>query len=444
MSGLDRRTFLRGVVGGASISLGIPLLDGFLNVNGTAFASGAPLPLRFGTWFWGCGMNPARWNPKVEGAGYDLGPELQPIAGVQEYVTVLSGFNMNLDGAANHPHRSGVKGTLTGTAPPKPDDVPAPTLDILISDKLGAATRFRSLEITCTGSAKHSYSLRGQNVANSSGTSALALYTRIFGSGFQDPNAAEFEPDPRVLLRQSVISAVKDDRTRLEGQLGSHDRQRLDDYLTALRQLERQLELQLSAPPPLEACAPPEAPAASTGGSDIGHARETHELMTKLLVMALACDQTRVFNMLFSYGASDLHLPGSQTGHHQLTHEELVDPQLGYQPRVTYFVVSSMEAWASFVAAMAAFPEGDGTLLDNSLVMAHSETSFAKIHDVLGLPIMLAGRAGGRVKSGIHVAGKGDPVTRVGFTMQQLMGLSVDRWGTGSMETNRSISEIFA
>jgi hypothetical protein len=281
-------------------------------------------------------------------------------------------------------------------------------------------------------------------VRNASETTPLALYTRIFGSGFQDPNAAEFVPDPRVMLRQSVVSAVKDDRTRLERELGTHDRQRLDDYLTSLRQLERQLELQLSAPPPLEACSPPDSPAQGKGGSEVGHAQETHEMMAKLLVMALACDQTRVFNMLFSYGASDLHLPGSQTGHHQLTHEEQVDSQLGYQPRASYFIDRSMESWAYFVDAMASFPEGDGTLLDNSLVMAHSETSFAKIHDVLGLPIMFAGRAGGRIVSGIHVAGGGDPVTRVGLTVQQLMGLSVDRWGTGSMQTNRSIGELFA
>jgi hypothetical protein len=165
--------------------------------------------------------------------------------------------------------------------------------------------------------------------------------------------------------------------------------------------------------------------------------------MTKLLVMALACDQTRVFNMVFSYGASNLHLPGSQTGHHQLTHEEQLDPELGYQPRATYFVDQSMKAWAAFVRELAAFPEGDGSLLDNSVVMAHSETSFAKIHDVLGLPIMLAGKAGGRIQSGIHVAGGGDAVTRVGLTMQQIMGVSVDRWGSGSMETNRAIGEIF-
>jgi len=389
-------------------------------------------------------MNPGRWNPKTQGAGYELGPELQPIADLREHVTVLSGFNVHLDGRPNHPHKSGVIGTLTGEAPAKSKDVPAPTLDVLISDEVGSSTRFRSLELTATGSAKDSYSLRGQSVVNSSETSPIELYRRVFGQGFQDPNAGEFVPDPEVMLRQSVVSAVKDDRTRLEAQLGAHDRQRLDDYLTALRQLERQLELQLSAPPPLEACRPASPPAEGRGGSEVGHAEQTHQLMAKLLVMALACDQTRVFNVVFSYGASNLHLPGSQTGHHQLTHEEQLDEALGYQPRASYFVDRSMEAWAAFVRELSAFPEGDGSMLDNSVVMAHSETSFAKIHDVLGLPIMLAGRAGGRIQSGLHVAGAGDPVTRIGLTLQQIMGLSVDRWGSGSMETNRAVSEIFA
>ena len=69
---LTRRTFLRGMLGGASISLGLPALEAFLNTSGTAWAVGAPLPQRFGTWFWGCGLNPARWNPATTGASFDL------------------------------------------------------------------------------------------------------------------------------------------------------------------------------------------------------------------------------------------------------------------------------------------------------------------------------------------------------------------------------------
>jgi hypothetical protein len=128
--------------------------------------------------------------------------------------------------------------------------------------------------------------------------------------------------------------------------------------------------------------------------------------------------------------------------HHSLTHEELIDPQLGYQPQATAFHMQALAAWATFVGVLASLREGDGTLLDNCLVLAHSDTSFAKTHDVLGIPVMLAGRAGGRIKTGLHVAGNGEPVTRIGLTIQQAMGLPVDRWGNGAMQTGKPISEL--
>ena len=83
-------------------------------------------------------------------------------------------------------------------------------------------------------------------------------------------------------------------------------------------------------------------------------------------------------------------------------------------------------------------------LLDNTLVFAHSDVSYAKNHDVLGIPVMLAGRAGGKVKSGIHVHGNGESISRVGLTLQQLMGISVDSWGMDAMNTKRPIGEILA
>ena len=125
--------------------------------------------------------------------------------------------------------------------------------------------------------------------------------------------------------------------------------------------------------------------------------------------------------MLFSDRASSLRLPGSSDTHHTLTHEEPRDPALGYQPKATYFVLKSMEAWAHFVATLDAIPEGDGTLLDNCLVMAHSETSEANTHSVVGLPFMIAGKAGGRMRTGLHISGVGESTSRVG------LGVHADR-----------------
>src|SRR4029078_4351291 len=112
--------------------------------------------------------------------------------------------------------------------------------------------------------------------------------------------------------------------------------------------------------------------------------------------------QTRVFNLSFNNSSSTLTKLGSTISHHQLTHEEPVDPELGYQPQSTWFVERCMEAFGGFVDTLGAFKEGDGTLLDNCLVVAHSQTNFAKLHTVDGVPIMLPGRAGGKVKSGLH------------------------------------------
>lgn len=439
-----RRTILRGLLQGSALSVALPVLNVFLNDKGTALAAGGPLPLRFGTWFWGCGMTPERWNPATEGRNYELTPELRAIAEHKDYVSVMSGFNVPLDGRPNQVHHSGVIGTLTGNAPSEPDEFVSPSLDILIGDVMGGGTRFRSLEIACNGDPRHSYSRRSTSSINTSMVSPLDLYKRIFGPEFQDPNSGEFEPDPKLMLRQSVLSAVKEDRQRLMKAVGSHDRARLDEYFTSVRQVEQQLEILLREPEPLEACAIPDTPAETAQGTEIETAMTNHRLMSQLLAMALACNQTKVFNVVFSYGASALRKAGSNTTHHQLTHEEPVDSKLGYQPKATYFAERSMEAWAEFLGILKAVPEGDGCLLDNCLVLAHSETSLAKTHDVFGLPLMVAGKAGGRVRSGIHVKGNGDPVTRVGLALQQVMGVQVERWGTQSMQTAKPVSEILA
>ncbi|MEZ5569316.1 MAG: DUF1552 domain-containing protein [Halioglobus sp.] len=441
---VTRRHVLRGLLQGSAITLSLPLLDRFLDGNGTAMAAGAPLPQRFGTWFWGCGMTPERWNPVTEGAAYETTPELQSLARHRERLNILSGFNAYLEGLPNQVHSSGVIATLTGNAPARPDEFTSPSVDILVADAIGTGSRFRSLEIAACGDPRHSYSRRNTSTVNAAEVSPLQLYARIFGSGFQDPNASTFRPDPTLMMRQSVLSAVAEDRRRMMQQAGTRDRERLDQYFTAIRQTEQQLEIMLREPEPLESCRVPEAPGEMPLDTEIETVEASHRMLSRLLALALACNQTRVFNVVFSPGASKLRRGGSSANHHQLTHEEPLDTALGYQPGATWFVERSMAAFSEFLDILASVPEGDGSLLDNCLVLAHSETSLAKTHDVNGLPIILAGRCGGTMKTGLHIKGNGDPVSRVGLTVQQLMGVPVDRWGSRSMETRRPVSEVLA
>lgn len=448
MTNTNRRGFLmRGMAGGAAVSIGIPFLDYFLDDNGVAFAAdfgGGRLPVRFGTWFWGCGMIPHRWNPTRAGADFDLPPELAPIEPVREHVTVLSGYSVSLDGKSNQPHISGNIGLRTGAPMDSWQEIVAPTLDVNIADAVGSGSFFRSLELSADGNPRTSFSYRTGSEMNPSVATPLELYQRIFGPGFHDPNAAEFTPDPRIMARRSVLSAVTEQRRALVGKLGAEDRARVDSYFTAIREVENKLALQLERPPKAEACMVPSAPPDLVPSTDVEERRKTHKLMAELLAMALACNQTKVFNMVFSTATADLRRTGSAVGYHQATHEELIDRTIGYQPTVDEFSTSSMSGWADFVAAMASVREGDGTLLDNMLVLAHSEVSYAKNHDVNGIPMMLAGRAGGKVRNGIHIASQGDPVSRVGLTVQQVMGAPLGSWGEGSMQTARPVTEILA
>lgn len=443
MRKFDRRTVLRGMLGGAAVSVGLPILDCFLDTNGKAFAAtGQRIPVRFGTWVWGCGHIPEKWIPTTTGADYQMPVDLAPLEPYRDKLAIFSGYDVKLDGVPNKPHVTGCLGLRTGIPVPT-KDVKAPTLDVLIGDAIGGDTRFRSIEVSTSG-VRESYSYRAAGSPNPSEISPLALYQRIFGEGFQDPNAAKFTPDPRTMARQSVLSAVAEDRQSLMNSVGAEDRRRLDEYFSSVRQLEQQLALQLEPPAPVENFTMPDAPPDLPLDSEVGNVMETHRLMAGLLAKAVQCNQTRVFNVLLSDTASNLRRPGTTTTHHTLTHEEPVDPELGYQREVAWFATQSMVAWREFLDAMSEIPEGDGTLLDNCLILAHSDCSIAKAHAVEGIPAMVAGNAGGRVRTGYHLAGNADPITRLGLTLQQAMGVQVERWGTLSMETNRTITELLA
>jgi hypothetical protein len=445
MAMLKRRTVLKGLIGGAAVGVALPLLECFLDDSGTAFASGAPLPVRFGAWHWGLGVTPGRWAPAQTGSKYEITPELKPFAKYLDQMNLFSGFDLPLGGKPSFVHYTGTFSVSTGAAPAsQTDSAEHPTLDVIISDAIGGGSRFRSLQAAATGVAKDSYSRRSATSINAAETSALGLYRRVFGAGYQDPNSAEFKPDPAVMLDLSVLSAVKDDRARVLKMVGASDRARLDQYFTSLRELENQLNLQLQKPPPAAACKVFDAPPATMPSIEVEAVMNNHRLMAKVMAMALTCNQTKVFSLALTASQSDVYRAGDPRSHHVYTHEEAIDKALGYQPNATYFVERNLNALAELIAIFAAIPEGAGTLLDNSLLFAYSDTGFAKTHAINGIPMMTAGRAGGRLKTGLHIAGTGTPATRTGLTVQQAMGLQVGRWGSEALQTEKAISEVLA
>lgn len=448
-----RRSVLRGMVGGASVGVALPFLDIFLNESGTALAdTGAPLPVRFGTWYWGLGHTPghAIQQKTQTGPGITFLEECKSLKPFEKDLNFFGGFNMPLDGRSNYTHFTGWVATRTGSAPSGNNDIPAPTLDLLVADQIASNTRFKTLDVTAVGIPRENYSARSTNSRAAAEASPARLYSRVFGAEFSDPNKADFQPDPQVMVRKSVLSAVREDSKSLEKKLGAADRARLDEYYTSIRQLENQLELQLKKPDPNMACVLPPAPPKEgdeqhiQAGLEVDTVVANHKIMAQLLAMAVACNQTKIFNMVFSDNFSHMRRPGQTYTHHLLTHEETWDKELGYQPVAFWFNCKQMDAFATFIETFKNIREGSGTLLDNVLIFAATETNYARVHSIDGVPIFTAGHAGGRIKTGLHVVGNGDPITRVGLTAMQIMGLPLDTWGTRSLQTSKTISEIVA
>jgi hypothetical protein len=446
----NRRSFLRGLLQGTAVCVSIPILDLFLDGNGTVYADGAKLPVRFGTYFWGLGLTDTptggtRWVPSKTGPGYEIMPELESLRPVKDKVSVFSGFRAIGDGRPNLVHWSGHASILSGVAPSAPARFDAPSFDTRIADAIGGSTRFKVIDIDASVSRQPvSYSTPTGVTFAMPETTPLGLYTRLFGAGFQDPNRSDWKPDPSIMLRQSVLSAVKDQRQALMAGVGKSDQVKLDQYFTSVREMENQLATQLQKPEKCEACVVPPAPKETPRSASIDSVRANTKAMARLLALGLACNQTRVFNFVHTAGLSETYVGGESKIYHQITHDEPTDAKLGYQPETSMLAGMVMQAFGDFLVELDSVKEGSGTLLDNSLIMAFSDTGYAKIHSIENIPMFLAGKAGGRHKAGQHIHTPGDSVTRVSLTAQQLVGAPVGEFGSGSMKTARPIVEVIA
>jgi len=454
---LDRRFILRGLFQGSAAMVALPFLDCFLDSNGAALAAtGKPVPTRFGTFFWGCGLTKALYLPKdtapqAQGetladylnrlANYEDTPQLASLKPYKAKYNLLSGYRAYVDSKSNFQHWSGNAAIATGTAPSNDQQFDTQTIDQNIADAIGRTTRFKSIEIACSGNKRESYSSLGGANSNPPETSPTSLYTRLFGPGFQD-GKGDFKPDPDIMLQQSVLSVVADDRKRLMQNVGASDKARLDQYFTSVRELENTMAVELQRPEIVAEVTIPGMPENMTVNKSVPVLLKTTPVFSKLLAIGLATNQTHVFNMALTEPANTMFMPGDSHVFHQATHEEPVDEKLGYQPITSTFSTYSMQCFAELVAALDEIKEGDGTLLDHSLVLAYTDTSNAKLHAIDGIPMILAGSASGRLRTGMHIAGNSETTSRVGLTVQQAMGMAVDHWGTDSNRTAKPISEI--
>jgi len=440
---IGRRRVLKGMLAGGAVSVGLPILDCMLNANGTAFAdTGAPIPLRFATWFWGLGFGEGVWVPKTAGADFELPMQMRALAPIRKKVNLFSGSEVFADGQPVTTHVTGAQVTMTGRVEDKSKY--AGSLDSLISDVIGNGRRFRSLQVTCSGNPVDSWSARKDGARQPAEVSPLALYARIFGPEFKDPNAADFTPDANVMIRKSALTAVTERRQSLMQELGAADRAKLDAYFTSLRALEQKLDVQLQKPAAMAACSRPEQPPKDDGGvvTLANEAMERHDLFAGLLAHALACGQTNVVNLTITEGMSGLRFEGETASHHALSHEEPIDPVLGYQKKCAQYQDLYMKGLFQFANAMDGIGEGDKTMLDRMLVFCFTDHGAPRLHSLHNYPTITLGSADGRLKTGLHVPHAGQTISRIGLTAMQVMGVPVAAWGTGSNRATSPIAEV--
>lgn len=435
---LDRRALLRGVLTGSAVALGLPWLEGMTG-RGTARAStDGAFPKRFVLFNWGNGNVPEQWTPAAEGVDWVPSPELEPLTALKPKISVVTGYAVKLPNV--YPHGSGAAGILSGAQLANEDlrSFTAPSIDQVIAEAIGHDTLYASLQTA--GSNNLGLSFAGPNALLPAESDPFLVFERMFGNTFVVPGSGGLV-DPRLGLRRSVLDVVMGDLTTLRGRVGAADRARLDQHFDGLRALEQRLAKLEEDPPELDACELPAEPLREypdIEGRPQFDAR--NKAMAELVAMALACDQTRVAAHYLTEPVHNLLFPDATAGHHNLTHDEPGD-----QPQVQAISKLCVGHYADFVAALEAIPEGDGTLLDHSLVFGCTEISRGRTHSLDEMPLLIAGSCCGALKTGLHVrSATRENATSVLLTMFRALDVNMSTYGVDEAEASASVSALEA
>jgi hypothetical protein len=448
------RSFLRGVACGIPVAIGLPILEHVLNSNGDAFADGEALPKRFGIFFWGNGrgVQAERWNPAQTGASWALGPQLEPLAAYKNHLNVVSGTRVRLSNSPQG-HHKGTVGILSGrdfvTQPagnaPFRSTHAGPSIDQVIADAIGADAPFRSIEIGIServirgeGTTLQFLSHNGPDSPNPPEYDPVRLFDRLFAGAAPDEGPGLLATATE--MRQSVLDSIVQDLDALKLRVGTRDRLRLDQHTENIRAVERRLATTVIDT--RAQCSQPERPNGIPSNPDGEPLVERMAAMSELIALALACDKTRVFSILFSGSAANpiFHQIGLRSGHHILSHEGAAT-----QDEIDRSTIFTMEQLAVLLGALDSFTEADGTLLRQSAILASSDTSDGALHSVDDYPIVIAGAAGGFLKSpGVHARGDRDNTTKVLLTLARSMGIEASEYGGGEGRVTESYTAIEA
>jgi hypothetical protein len=439
---LDRRTFLRG----AGITIALPLLDAMVPAMTPLRMSAASPALRLGFVYVPNGIIQKGWLPAKTGKGYEFASSMKPLEPFRDKMLVLSNLTQNGgralgDGAGDHA-RAGAS-WLTGVHPKRTEgsNIRAGiSADQVAARELGAKTQFGSLELgleepSLAGGCDSGYSCaytntiswRTPTTPNPTEVNPRAVFERLFGDGETNDAKARLK-----LMKEdrSLLDFVRGDVARLEPSLGARDKSKLDEYLEGIRDIERRIqkaeEQSSNVQVPLL-----ERP------SGIPDEFEDHaKLMSDLMVMAFQTDMTRVVSFMMAREGSNRSYRsiGVPDGHHSVTHHQNDPEKIAKTMKIDELHVRT---FAYLLKKMDATRDGDGTLLDHSMVLFGSSISDGNAHTHHDLPLVLAGGASCNIKGGRHIRYAPEtPMNNLLLTMLDKVGVPAETLGdaTGKLD----------
>jgi len=440
---ISRRTVLKGL--GTAIAL--PFLEAMAPGLALADTARRTAPKRMAFIYIPNGAHMAAWTPSAVGANFPLPPTLEPLKPFQDQLFVFSGLTLNTarplgDGPGDHARA--MSAFLTGAHPRKTygaDIKIGISVDQVAAQKVGQETKFSSLEMGCEGgklarncdsgySCAYSSNLswRSELTPNAKEINPRLVFERLFGNqikGEEDVNRAK-----RDRYKKSILDFVNEDARKLRFKLGAPDQRKLDEYMSSLREIETRI---------VRASQLPDAKAPSglvIPGAVPQDYQEHLRLMCDLMVLAFQADLTRIATFVFANDGSNrsYKLIEVPEGHHDLSHHGGNKDKQAKIAKINRFHITQ---FAYMLEKLKGIREGEGTLLDNSMIVLGGGISDGNSHNHDELPILLAGKGGGTLKPGQHVRVKKEtPLTNLYLGMLDRMGVPTEKLGdsTGKLE----------
>lgn len=441
MKALSRRTLLRGL--GAAIAL--PAMDAMAPALASSTLPGGR-PNRMGFVYVPNGINKEHWTPDYSGAFRgELPRVIRPLAPFQDRMTMLSNLTNNggrawLDGAGDHGRCCGAY--LTGVHPLKSSDeiLSGVSADQIVADEVGKRTRFPSLELGIedarqAGNCDSGYSCAyTNNLSWRSETQPMPpvlnpreLFERLFG---KDAHLSPEERAQRSRFRKSILDFVSEDTRKLRGDLGPTDQRKLDEYLSSIREIERQIQRAESDNEQID-------PGLNKPYGVPADFAEHFKLMSDMMTVALQADLTRVFTFLVTREGSsrpyrEINIPD---GHHPLTHHR---GESDWIEKVTQINTYHVEQFAAWIKKLSEIEEGDSTLLDNSMIVYGAGLGDGNKHTHEDLPTVIMGTGAGTIKPGRRVVYRREtPIANMYLSMMDRMGVRSENFGDSTGRLDR-------